>query len=56
VEKIFQQEKQEKVDLTIGFFFSLNFISFNVAWSPLFIEMFQDLVERDPIKYVPPKS
>ena len=31
MDKIFQQEAQEEVDLTIAFFFYLNFISFNVA-------------------------
>jgi hypothetical protein len=49
--KIFQQEKQEEVDLTIRIFFHLNFISFNVAQSPLFIE-----ICRAPIRYVPPNS
>ena len=39
MDKIFQQEAREEVDLTIAFFFYLNFISFNVARSPLFFEM-----------------
>ena len=39
MDRIFQQEAREEVDLTIAFFFYLNFISFNVAPSPLFIEM-----------------
>ena len=39
MDKIFQQEAREEVNLTIAFFFYLNFISFNVARSPLFIEM-----------------
>ena len=53
MDKIFQQEVREAVDLTIAFFFYLNFISFNVARSPLFIEMCQSLIERAPIGYVP---
>lgn len=39
MDKIFQKEKREELDLTIAFFFYQNFISFNVACSPLFIEM-----------------
>jgi len=39
MDKIFQKEKREELDLTIAFFFYQNFISFNVARSPLFIEM-----------------
>ena len=39
MDKIFQQERREKLAITIAFFFYLNFISFNVAQSPLFIEM-----------------
>jgi hypothetical protein len=31
MDKIFQQERRDELDLTIGFFFYLNFISFNVA-------------------------
>jgi len=50
--KIFQHELQEEVDLTIGFFFYLNFISFNVAHSPLFFDMCRALVERAPIGYM----
>ena len=42
------------MDLTIAFDFYLNFISFNVAQSPLFIEMCRGLVERAPTGYVPP--
>ncbi|KAH9294427.1 hypothetical protein KI387_040363, partial [Taxus chinensis] len=56
MDKIFQQKQREKFDLTIGFFFYLNFISFNVARSPLFFEMCQALVERAPTGYVPPNS
>ena len=37
MDKIFQKEKREELDLTIAFFFYQNFISFNVARSPLFI-------------------
>lgn len=37
-------------------FFYLNFISFNVARSPMFIEMCRALVDRAPIGYVPPSS
>ena len=51
--RIFQQEAREEVDLTIVFFFYLNFISFNVAQSPLFIEMCQSLLYRAPTSYVP---
>jgi hypothetical protein len=39
MDKIFQQEKQYEINLIIGFFFYINFISFNVARSPLFIEI-----------------
>ena len=56
MDKIYQQEKQDEVDLTIAFFFYLNFISFNVARSPMFIEMCRALVEQAPIGYVPPGS
>ena len=56
MDMIFQQEEREEVDLTIAFFFYLNFISFNVAWSPLFIEMCQSLIEQAPTGYVPPSS
>jgi hypothetical protein len=56
MDKIFQREKREEVDLTIGFFFYLNFISFNVARSPLFLEMCRDLIDQAPIGYVPPNS
>ena len=56
MDKIFQQEKREEVDLTIGFFFYLNFISFNVARSPLFLEMCRALIDQAPIGYVPPNS
>ena len=45
MDKIFQQEAREEVDLTIAFFFYLNFISFNVARSPLFFEMCRSLNE-----------
>ena len=45
MDKIFQQEAREEVDLTIAFFFYLNFITFNVARSPLFIEMRPSLIE-----------
>jgi len=56
LEKIFQREKRDEVDLIVAFFFYLNFISFNVAQSPLFIEMCRALVDRAPIGYVPPSS
>ena len=46
MDKIFQQEAQEEMNLTIAFFFYLNFISFNVARSPLFIEMCRSLIEQ----------
>ena len=45
-----------KLILPLHFFFYLNFISFNVAWSPLFIEMCRALVEQAPVGYVPPSS
>ena len=56
MDKIYQQEKRDEVDLTIAFFFYLNFISFNVARSPMFIEMCRALVEQAPTRYVPPGS
>jgi hypothetical protein len=56
MDKIFQQEKRDEVDLTIAFFFYLNFISFNVARSPMFVEMCRALVEEAPTWYVPPGS
>ena len=52
MDKIFQKEAREEVDLTIASFFYLNFISFNVAWSPLFIEMCRSLIEQAPTGYV----
>jgi len=36
MEKIFQQEGPNEIDLTIVHLFFLNFISFNVAQSPFF--------------------
>jgi len=56
MDKIFHQEKRDEMDLTIGFFFYLNFISFNVAQSPLIIEMCQSLAQGAPIGYMPPSS
>ena len=56
MDKIYQQEKRDEVDLTIAFFFYLNFISFNVARSPMFLEMCRALVEQAPTGYVPPGS
>jgi hypothetical protein len=56
MDKIFQQEKREEVDLTIDFFFYLNFISFNVARSPSFLDMCRALIDKAPIGYVPPNS
>jgi hypothetical protein len=56
MDKIFQQERRDELDLTIGFFFYLNFISFNVAWSPLFIEMCRGLTQGAPPGYMPPSS
>ena len=56
MDKIFQQDAREEVDLTIALFFYLNFISFNFAWSPLFIEMCRSLIERAPSGYVLPGS
>jgi hypothetical protein len=53
MDKIFQQEKRYEVDLTIAFFFFLNFISFNVALSPRFVKMCRSLVEQGPTGYVP---
>ena len=44
------------MDLTISFFFYVNFISFNVARSLLFIEMCRSLIERAPNGYVLPGS
>eukprot|EP00253_Pinus_taeda_P029225 PITA_29225 len=56
LDKIFQHEKRDEVDLTMTFFFYLNFISFNVARSPWFIEMCRALVDMAPIGYVPPNG
>jgi hypothetical protein len=56
MDKIFQQERRDELDLTIGFFFYLNFISFNVARSPLFIEMCRCLTQGAPAGYMPPCS
>eukprot|EP00253_Pinus_taeda_P035917 PITA_35917 len=56
MDKIFQKEKQEELDLTIAFFFYQNFVSFNVAHSPLFIEMCRALTHGSPSWYVPPGS
>ena len=56
MDKIFQKEKREELDLTIAFFFYQNFISFNVAGSPLFIEMCRALSHGAPSGYVPPGS
>ena len=56
MDKIFQQEVREEVDLNIAFSFYLNFISFNVARSPLFFEMCRSISERAPSGYVPPGS
>ena len=41
------------MDLTIAIFFYLNFISFKIARSPLFIEMCQSILEQPPTSYVP---
>jgi len=35
MEHIFQKERQKEFDIVISLFFYLNFISFNVSWSPL---------------------
>ena len=56
MDRIFQQEAREEVDLTIAFFFYLNFISFNFARSPLYFEMVRTILERAPSGYVPPGS
>ena len=45
-----------KLILPLHFFFYLNFISFNVARSPLFIEMCRSLTQGAPAGYVPPSS
>jgi hypothetical protein len=44
------------LDLTIWYFFYLDFISFNVARSPLFIEMCRGLAQGAPTRYMPPSS
>ena len=44
MEKIYHEEKREEIDLTVAFFFYLNFIFFNVACSPFFIDMYRNLV------------
>ena len=56
MDKIFQKEKWEELDLTIAFFFYQNFISFTVARSPLFIEMCRALTHGSPSWYVLPGS
>jgi hypothetical protein len=56
MDKILQQERYMSWILPLGFFFYLNFISFNVAWSPLFIEMCQGLTQGAPAGYMPPSS
>ena len=56
IDKIFQLDMRDELDLTIGFFFYLNFISFNVARSPLFIEMCRCLTQGAPTGYMPPGS
>lgn len=56
MDKTYQQDKRDEVDLTVAFFFYLNFISFNVARSPFFIEMCPTLVKKAPIGYMPPTS
>ena len=53
MDNIFQQEAREEADLTVALFFYLNFVSFNVARSPLFIEMCRSLIEQAPNGYVP---
>ena len=53
MDRIFQQEAREEVDLTIAFFFYLNFISFNVAQSPLYFETVRTILEPAPSGYVP---
>ena len=54
MDKIFQKEKRDELDLTIVFFFYQNFISFNVACLPLFIEMCRALSQGAPSGYLPP--
>ena len=56
MDKIYQKETRDEVDLTVAFHFYLNFISFNVARSPFFIEMCRALVEKAPRGYVLPSS
>eukprot|EP00253_Pinus_taeda_P034875 PITA_34875 len=56
MDKIFQKEKRKELDLTIAFFFYQNFMSFNVARSPLFIGMCQALTHGSPSWYAPPGS
>ena len=55
MDKIFQKKRWEELDLTIAFFFYQNFISFNVARSPLFVEMCRALTQGAPVGYVPPR-
>eukprot|EP00253_Pinus_taeda_P025575 PITA_25575 len=56
MDKIFQKKRREELDFTIAFFFYQNFISFNVARSPLFVEMCRALTQGAPAGYVPPGS
>jgi hypothetical protein len=54
MDNIFQQEKQDEVDLTIGFFsISTSFHSM-FPRSPLFIEMCRALLDQAPTGYVLP--
>ena len=53
MEKIFQQKKQEEIDIINGFFF-YQLHSFNVAWSHLFIKICHALVKQAPTRYLHP--
>ena len=53
MEKIFQQKKQEEIDIINGFFF-YQLHSFNVAWSRLYIKIFHALVKQAPTRYLHP--
>ena len=53
MEKIFQQKKQEEIDIINGFFF-YQLHSINVAWSHFLIKICHALVKKAPTGYLHP--
>ena len=53
METIFQQNKQEEIDIINGFFF-YQLHSSNIEWSHLFIKIYHALVKQDPTRYLHP--